>query len=223
MNKRRHAGFTMMELLVVIAIIGVLSTMLIVAVAGSKEKANIAKCGGNLHNIGIALHQYVLDHDDYLPSVATPTVSWDKKLLRYLGEDTSVFKCPSDTMIDGAFLAGRSPRTYSANGGESGIDNVQNLPFKVFMTSSKGNSIQDVTANSSQVILVGERPGDAPDDRGVVEGLPFCSLDIAAGTIHKKGEGCNYLFADGSTKYMPTNLINSASNPHYWYIRSATP
>jgi prepilin-type N-terminal cleavage/methylation domain-containing protein/prepilin-type processing-associated H-X9-DG protein len=55
---RRAPGFTLIELLVVIAIIGILSAMLLPALARAKATAQRADCTSNLRQLGLAAELY---------------------------------------------------------------------------------------------------------------------------------------------------------------------
>lgn len=55
---RLHRGFTLVELLVVIAIIGILVALLLPAIQAARESARKSSCRNNLHQVGIAIHNY---------------------------------------------------------------------------------------------------------------------------------------------------------------------
>ena len=58
-------AFTLIELLVVIAIIAILAAILLPALSRAKSRAQSISCMNNIKQLGLCLHLYVCDNNDY--------------------------------------------------------------------------------------------------------------------------------------------------------------
>ena len=88
-------GFTLIELLVVIAIIAVLIALLLPAVQQAREAARRTQCRNNMHQIGLALHNYHDTHGLFPPGSIevgwsgagyAPGTTWSLLILPFLDE-----------------------------------------------------------------------------------------------------------------------------------------
>ena len=90
----RRPGFTLIELLVVIAIIAILIALLLPAVQQAREAARNTQCRSNLHNLGVALHNYHDVHNTLPPGnitmgncCGTPSLlNWAISILPYIDQ-----------------------------------------------------------------------------------------------------------------------------------------
>ena len=120
----RRRGFTLVELLVVICIVGILTALALSALRTARERAKVARCVSNLHQIYSALTMYLQDSNEVVfwkgADIDTQGMDWyvyggretgnqntgqgglfnniiPRPLNKYLGNKTELFHCPSDT------------------------------------------------------------------------------------------------------------------------------
>ena len=84
-RQRANSALTLIELLIVIAIIGILATLLLMAVSQAKAKALRIQCANNARQLGQAMQMYVADKHSYpLVAIDYPDhyTGWENQLAR---------------------------------------------------------------------------------------------------------------------------------------------
>jgi prepilin-type N-terminal cleavage/methylation domain-containing protein/prepilin-type processing-associated H-X9-DG protein len=119
-GKRKRRAFTLIELLVVIAIIGILAAMLLPALGRAREKAKMAQCCSNLHQLNLAIQMWADEHDQsFLPLTDGPWAgnnAWVNLVMPYVANAKNVFHCPDDKYFiwDGAAMSAKT-ESYGYN------------------------------------------------------------------------------------------------------------
>src|SRR5215213_7575564 len=127
-TRPRNPAFTLIELLVVIAIIAILIGLLLPAVQKVREAAARTKCTNNLKQMGLALHNYHDQYENFPPGIGAindgfvqkPNTTQSQVATKPVGLRIASFQTHLLPHLEQQGLYERMPRTGVPNGSMGG-------------------------------------------------------------------------------------------------------
>ena len=184
-------AFTLVELLVVVAIIGILAALLTPTINTAMQKANQARCVGNLRNIGAAAGAWSANNNNQVlfqqagDAINVPDFAgnWFDRILDFAPNgSTSLFHCPSDKKYG---ISGE--KSYACSG--------------TFYIESERRPVvyPSVLAPSKKILVIDVEVGGGC----IIRDVEFYSTEFGGKISFRHFGRANALFTDGHVETLP--------------------
>jgi prepilin-type N-terminal cleavage/methylation domain-containing protein/prepilin-type processing-associated H-X9-DG protein len=217
-NPRSRFAFTLIELLVVIAIIGILSAMLLPALARAKEAGRRVSCLNNLRQLNLSFRMYIDDNNGHLLPRTHPN-RWPQRLLESY-RDVRVLVCPSDgpnpltgLADSNSCPADAAPRSYIYNAwNDFYLEQANGNPQWRKTVATNGLALREnAVLYPSETCAFGEKDAESMhwyldfetyEDITQLDQSKHSNAQRVGGNSTEGLGGSNYAFVDGSVRYL---------------------
>ena len=228
---KRNGTFTLIELLVVIAIIAILASMLLPALGKARDRGRSISCIGNLKTMGLGMHMYAVDNNDYVPPLNySPNVTnsgityldydkkttknfdlyWAAEIFQYV-KFPSIFSCPSNitTSVKKSYY-----NTYGINVGNNGTNTAE---YSGFTQPTGYYNRMGQLMRPGKLIAVADRPNNKNYPLTGAWGSNIYRYQVTSEDITRyfaHGNMFNLVFADGHTASL--SPYNAKDSDFWW-------
>ncbi len=203
---RNSRGFTLLELLIVVTIIGIIAVMVVTNWGNLKRYSQRTATLSNMRQIGVAFYSYAGDNDSRLPRrIAGSTNGNDKwpGLLHDYLQEIRVYAAAGDRSN---FIFQKQDPLSNERNHTSYIMNGYN-DIGAYTNEDVEVRLGQLEKPASVILLGTPRSGSTHFYMDLLEGSNGNHVDVLNLTLY--GDGSDYLFADGSARYLTTNRYSA--------------